>query len=105
MKKRLRKKLRKGKFQELGFGVRFRLDPDLDESAIDTFVDQFLEGAIEAAGLGFGGGGHHACDGFVTVERGSATEQHRAHVDRWLREHPLVVEHKMDPLQDARYGE
>ncbi len=57
MKKRLRKKLRRGEFQELGFEVRFRAVDDLSDEAFDNVADAFISQAIEANGLICGGGG------------------------------------------------
>ena len=95
MKKRLRKKLRKGEFQEMGFYIRFRLPEDLGEEDLDAFLDQFLTEAIDAQELDFGGGGRHEWQGFVVLNRrGSATEEHRKHVDGWLSSHPQVLEHR-----------
>lgn len=105
MKKRLRKKVRKGEFQELGFEVRFILDPNLSEQEIDSVIDSFLDEAIESQGLGFGGGGHYDWDGFVCfMGRGSATEANRAHIERWLSAHREVTSYEVGPLIDAWYG-
>ena len=67
VRKRLRKKLHQGEFQEMGFEVQFRMSSDLNESAVDVFIDAFLEQAIEANRLMFGGGGRWAWKGFVTL--------------------------------------
>jgi uncharacterized protein len=104
MRKRLRKKLYKGEFKEMGFYVRFRLPEDLGEEDLDVFLDRFLTEVIEAHELDFGGGGHHEWQGFiVTNRRGSATEEHRRQVDGWLGSHPQVLEHEVSELRDAWY--
>jgi hypothetical protein len=104
MRKRLRKKLHKGEFQEMGFEIRFRMSNDLDEAAFDALIDAFIEQAIEANGLMFGGGGQREWKGFVTLERrGSATEEHRQLVQRWLENQPQILEHQVGPLMDAWY--
>ncbi len=104
MRKRLRKKLRRGEFQELGFEVRFRMSSDLREAAFDALIDAFLEQAIEAHGLMFGGGGKSEWEGFVTLERrGSATEEHRQLVQRWFESQPHILEYQVGPLIDAWY--
>jgi uncharacterized protein YggL (DUF469 family) len=51
MKKRLRKKLRRGEFQELGFEVRFRAVDDIPDETFDDIVDALISQAIEANGL------------------------------------------------------
>lgn len=104
MKKRLRKKLCKGEFKELGFYVYFRLPEDMADEDLDTFLDRFFTEALESNGLGFGGSGHHEWEGFVAVDRrGSVTEEQRRHVDDWLKNHPQVVEHQISELRDAWY--
>ena len=104
MKKRIRKKLHVREFKEMGFSLRFRIASDVDDEGLNVFLDAFLE-TIETQGLGFGGGGNHEWEGFITMmERGSTTEEHRAAVDRWLADHLQVVEHEVGPLEDAWYG-
>jgi uncharacterized protein YggL (DUF469 family) len=105
MKKRLRKKLHVREFKEMGFPVRFKVALDVDEGGLSVFMDAFLTEAVEANGLGFGGGGNHEWEGFITMmERGSATEEHRTKVASWLEAHPQVEEHEVGPLEDAWYG-
>jgi len=104
MRKRLRKKLHKGEFQEMGFEIRFRISKDVDEAAFNALIDAFIEQAIEENGLMFGGGGHRKWEGFVTLERrGSATEEHRQLVQQWLENQPQILEHQVGPLVDAWY--
>ena len=64
MKKRLRKKLHKGEFQEFGFNLEFDLKETNDED-FDKFLDDFIRDAIEGNGLECGGGGHTHHDYFV----------------------------------------
>jgi len=105
MKKRLRKKLHVREFKEMGFSVRFKIASDLDEAGLNAFIDAFLAETVEAHGLGFGGGGNHEWEGFITMMgRGSTTEEHRTLVDGWLGAHPNVAEHEVGPLEDAWYG-
>lgn len=102
MKKRIRKKLHVGEFKEMGFAVRFRIAADVDEDGLNTFLDTFLSEVVEGNGMGFGGGGNHEWEGFITMmERGSTTEEHRALIDRWLGDNPQVEEHEVGPLEDA----
>ncbi|MDZ7288872.1 MAG: YggL family protein [candidate division KSB1 bacterium] len=107
MRKRLRKKLHLGEFQEMGFEVRFRMSSSLDESSFNKLIDAFIEQAIEAKRLMFGGGGNESVwSGFVTLDRrGSATEQHRQFVQHWLQSQPQIVEHYVGPLIDAWHSD
>ena len=105
MKKRLRKKLHMGEFQELGFEVRFHVADNLSHEAFDTVVDAFISQAIEAQGLLCGGGGKNPeWNVFVTREgRGSVTEEHCQAIERWLAARPEVKAVQLDPLVDAWY--
>ncbi len=105
MKKRLRKKLHRGEFQELGFDVRFQVTDDISEEAFDSVVDAFISQATEANGLVCGGGGKKPeWDVFVTMDRrGSATEEHRQAVQRWLAAQPEAAAIQVGPLVDAWY--
>lgn len=105
MKKRLRKKLRKGEFRELGFELRLGIDASLDDAAQLKVFDDFLIEAIEAHDLAFGGGGLDGnWDGFVTrSRRGSATIEDQEHVRKWLEDHPSVHKYEIGKLVDAWY--
>jgi len=105
VKKRLRKKLHVGEFQELGFEVRFQVADNLSHDAFDAVVDAFISQAIEAHGLLCGGGGKNpAWNVFVTREgRGSVTEAHRQAIERWLAARPEVNAVQIGPLVDAWY--
>ena len=105
MRKRLRKKLHKGEFQELGFEVRFCCADDISESAFNTVIDEFISQAIEARSLVCGGGGQKPeWNIFVTLDRrGSVTEEHRVAVQQWLAMRPEVEEFQVGPLVDAWY--
>jgi len=104
VRKRLRKKRHQGEFQEMGFEVQFRVAADLSEAAFDALIDAFLEQAIEAQGLLFGGGGRRKWRGFVTLERrGSATDDHRQFLQRWFESQPHIVEVQVGLLVDAWY--
>jgi len=105
VRKRLRKKLHVGEFQELGFAVRFRVTDNLSHDAFAAVVDAFISQAIEAHGLLCGGGGENpAWSVFVTrKERGSVTEEHRQAIERWLAACPEVNTVRIGPLVDAWY--
>ena len=106
MKRRLRKKKRVGEFQEFGFEVSFDLSVGLGQSERNTLINRFITEAIEANGLQFGGGGDQHWQGFATVNRtrGSATEQHRQAVYRWLKKEGNVGNIHVGTMRDAWYG-
>jgi uncharacterized protein YggL (DUF469 family) len=58
MKKRLRKKLHREEYAVHGISLRLSFIPQVDSTEFDQFIDDFIEHAIEANGLSFGGGGH-----------------------------------------------
>ena len=105
MKKRLRKKLHLGEFRELCFHVAFRTPTSVSAVEDDDLLDRFLE-MIEGDGLQFGGaGGPHEFDGIVAFNaRGSATDQHRETVRRWLESQPKVLNIVVGELVDAWHG-
>jgi uncharacterized protein YggL (DUF469 family) len=105
VKKRLRKKLHVGEFQELGFEVCFRVADNLSHDAFHTVVDVLISEAIEAHGLVCGGGGKNPeWTVFVTREgRGSGTEEHRQAIATWLAARPEVSTVQIGPLVDAWY--
>jgi hypothetical protein len=102
MRKRLRKKLRLGEFQEFGFELRFRLEPTLGQDEVDRFSDSFLLQAIEDNDLLCGGSCGLEWDVFVTRDRrGSVSAKHTAVVRAWLERHPAVHDVFVGELQDA----
>lgn len=110
MKKRLRKKLRKGEFREMGFFISFHFDEKLSQSKVDELFDKFLE-LLEDNNLGVGGGfsttkGYFDFKGFVTWDgRGTVLEKHRTLIDKWLKEQGSVIKnYKIGVLVDAWYG-
>lgn len=105
MNKRLRKKKRVGEFRELGFRVRFET-PGLTADQVDALCDRWLAEAIEPNGLLCGGScGPVEWDGFVQMDhRGSATDEHREAVTRWLKSESTIKNVEVFPLVDAWYG-
>lgn len=102
MKKRLRKKLHRGEFKELGFYLHFSLPEDLTEEQLDGFVNQFFTEVIEAQRLDYTGSGGVQWQGFVTSLGPSSTmEQQRAEVAGWLQNHAQVLHHEVGELRDA----
>jgi len=101
--RRLRKKLCVDEFQELGFELNLTYAEGLDAGAVDSFLDAFLDEAIEAQGLGYVGGEDY---GFVCLgKRGSVTEEQRSHVESWLKGRSELAEFTVSPLLDVWYPE
>lgn len=104
MKKLLRKKRRIGEFQELGFSIDCWFVDGFSDVAFDSFWDAFIDQAIEANNLLFGGGGDRThWGGFVTSakRRGSTTETDRSHLQEWLESRPEIIEIVVGQLVDA----
>jgi uncharacterized protein len=101
--RRLRKKLRLGEFQQLGFEIAITLKPNLGIDDLDRFLDEFIFDAIEKNELAFGGGTD--CGFITTWKRGSASEAHRTIVENWLSRRQEVVSVTLGTLVDAWYPE
>lgn len=106
MRKRLRKKLRRGEFSELGCQVSVLFKNGLSDDAINRFVDEFIAQAVEAHGLCFGGGGDSKqwCGFLTRPSRASVEEIHRQQLTSWLTARPEVLEFAIGPLVDAWNG-
>ncbi len=105
-KRRQRKKLRLGEFQELGFGVSGRFRDGLDQAARMAFLQAFLDQAIEQNGLMFGGGLEPSLEGYVVLDHpGSVSEAQREAVLAWLKGQEVLAEVEADALSDAWYPE
>ena len=95
------KKLRWGEFQEFGFSVELRTPSTLSTNDGNSLLDSLIE-MIEQNSLLFGGGGLDDWHGFVALNsRGTATEQHRQVVHRWLDGHPQIEDAVIGQLVDA----
>ena len=99
--RRLRKKLRVGEFQIMGFSLSVTLRDSLTIEQDNDFWDRFILEAIEDQRLTYGG----LTEGYVAPEGDvSATEADRERVKQWLLSHPEVIEFKVGQLSDA-YGQ
>lgn len=99
--RRLRKKLRVGEFQELGFETQVKLTGSYTPEEQESLVEALLLGVIEPRSLSFTGwlkGGFVAHRGRV-----SATEDDRESVRQWLLSRPEVESVVIGPLIDAWY--
>ena len=101
LRKRLRKKQHLGEFQQLGFEVRFRVGKSVPDAGLDEFWDCFIGEAIEANGLLCGGGCGREWDVLISPEgRGSATEEHRDLIQKWLQDRADVENVRIGWLMD-----
>lgn len=101
--RRLRKKLCVDEFQELGFELNLEFKEDVDDEAVDAFLDDFLTEAMDANGLDYVGGEDFGL--VCKAERGSVTEEQRAVVEAWLKGRSEVTKVEVSPLLDAWYPE
>lgn len=101
--RRLRKKLRIGEFQELGFtweaSFKLPLSPDQAEALVDALIVE----AIEPGELAFGG---WVSGGVVTRPgRGSVSESQRLAVLSWLRARSEIAQVRASELFDIWYAD
>ena len=108
MRRRLRKKKHVGEFRQMGFSVECRLRPGLSPQEFDQFTDEFIQHAVEAHGLLFGGGGspEHGWDGTLSRDDryDSTTEADKAAVEDWLQGHPEVLSYRLSGFWDLWHG-
>ena len=101
--KRVQKKLFLGEFAVYGFEVSGKI---AQEAEFDNFFDDFMT-FIESKGLCFSGGyTTNYFDGFIThIERyGSAGEEDRQEIEKWLSFQDKLSDVKVNDLVDANYG-
>lgn len=102
MKKRLRKKLHRGEFQELGFAVTWQFIDPLDAEELDTLFHALLA-LVEGRGLTFGGGGDlKQGSGFLCKKgRGSVAEEDSTRMVEWFEALGPTVSATVGPHEDA----
>ena len=101
--RRLRKKMRVGEFQELGFEYELKLKQPLTPEQEEALMDRLLNELILPRNLTASG---RVSEGFVTAYlRGSATEDDRQATKAWLAAQPEVAEATVSALKDAWYVE
>jgi uncharacterized protein YggL (DUF469 family) len=106
MKKRLRKKLNLGEFQETGFEITWKLKEQSDED-VEKFLDEFL-GAVVSQGLAFGGGSTD--DGswegvIVKSKRCACTDaSDKEFVSEWFKNRTDIEEYTVGHEYDLWYG-
>lgn len=105
MRKRLRKKLRRDEFQELGLAIAFTLRAAAGSEAALDIIDSLIAEAIDPQHLALYAGGREVWTGFITLfGRGSVTEDHKRAVLDWLGAHPGITNVRSGPLVDAWYS-
>ena len=105
MKKRLRKKLPRGEFRELGFSFDAKFKADTEMQVVETWLQE-LASLLKSHSLEMGGGWKaNVCGGFITRERGSVTPEEQDIVRKWFDEHGQNLESvTVGELKDAWYG-
>lgn len=83
MKKRLRKKLHRGEFRELGFRLAFDVKVK-SQAEFDRLFDEFIA-HLESGELGFTGASGESWEGMVgRLASGSVSDADREHVRKFL---------------------
>ena len=101
--RRLRKKLCVDEFQELGCELTLSFVENIDQAAMDAFLDAFLLDAMDANGLGYVGGEDY---GFICLaKRGAVSAEQRAAVESWLKGRSELRGFTLSPLLDVWYPE
>jgi len=103
LKRRLRKKLHLGEFQQFGFEVSVNFKKGTGEIQFDKFWHDFIS-EIEKNGLVCGGGGdYNSWQVFVTSERkfDSPTSRDKERIRIWLENCFEVENCKVGELLDA----
>ena len=105
MKKRLRKKLHRGEFRELGFSFDAKFKADTEMQVVEAWLQE-LASLLNSHSLEMGGGWNsNVCGGFITRERGSVTPEEQDIVRKWFDEHGQNLESiTVGGLKDAWYG-
>ena len=105
MKKRLRKKLHRGEFQEFGFSLRADYEAFADYGEpLNDFVDALID-AVEKFGGEVGGGFDLAeCDLFVTAGFKEGAAERRAGMIEAIKALSGVKKVEAGELVDAWYG-
>ncbi|MDO8944223.1 MAG: 50S ribosome-binding protein YggL [Desulfobacterales bacterium] len=100
MRKRLRKKRHLGEFREFTVELKIELRPGTD---FIQFLNDWIENAVEANGLQFGGGGKDlTCSGTLEIGRRPVSCERVQRVKQWLADHRDVAAFQIEEPADAR---
>jgi uncharacterized protein YggL (DUF469 family) len=106
MKRRLRKKLYLGEFQEHAFELKVSFKEALDEDALNAFLDDFIT-AVEAQNLDYiGGFDSKWLEGTVMANKryASPSDEDRKALEGWLKGRSEVDSVETGEMYDAWYG-
>ncbi|WP_415229505.1 YggL family protein [Psychromonas sp.] len=103
--RRLRKKLYVNEYTVYGFEVSLNFK-EMDESALDPFLDEIVNFAESRNLMIAGGGGIDVFAIFISSSDryGSATEEDRHALSNWLKEKSLIKDVELGDLVDANYS-
>jgi uncharacterized protein len=103
MKKRLRKKRHLGEFIEWGVPIAIMRTHKND---FDSFLDDFIEQAIERNGLYFGGGGKEDnLDGIIELGKTSDNPEERLKkIPEWLASRKDIESYIIGEMLDLWHG-
>ncbi|WP_462379432.1 50S ribosome-binding protein YggL [Pseudomonas sp. Marseille-QA0892] len=106
MKRRLRKKLYLGEFQEHAFELKVSFKEALDDDALGAFLDDFVN-LVEGRSLDYiGGFDPKWLEGTIMANKRyhSPTDEDRQALQDWLKARDEVTEVEVSELFDAWYG-
>ncbi|WP_277051867.1 YggL family protein [Zestomonas thermotolerans] len=106
MKRRLRKKLYLGEFQEHAFELKVSFKTALADDALDAFLDAFIDSVEDRQLCFIGGFDAEWLDGTLVAAKRyqSPSEADRQAVEAWLKARPEVASVETSALFDAHYG-
>ena len=107
LKRRLRKKLRVGEFQELCFEVSFKFNRNLNEAEFDEFLDKFIDEIERNKLLMSGSGKENTWTSYVSSEKNhhSPTDEQRENIKIWLENCSEIAESEVGNFIDAWYDD
>ncbi|WP_099289873.1 50S ribosome-binding protein YggL [Butyricimonas sp. Marseille-P3923] len=92
MRKRLRKKLHKGEFQELGFSFEAVIKENVDDNGFDAWMNE-LGKLLNQMDLNMIGSVYSGvCGGTITRQQGCVTLKEWELLSAWLREHDQIFD-------------
>lgn len=103
MKKRIRKKTHRGEFTEFGFSIEVTFNTNLSHEDFDSFINAFLDEAVQQNYLSCGGGGDPAKVQFFVAQatKEAMTDADREKVSAWCKARKEVKAVTAGPLEDA----